>query len=157
MDLKECKEIYDAAVAANACKGNIEAAKRYLDANDVEGFERVCRGNSDWLASNNIRYVPSDGIAESWYNNGVLCTRYTYIAGIIEGLHETWYKSSILSRRVSFKDDRLDGLYTVWHENGVMFTRCNYVNGDRCGLYEEWDRYGSLSLTCTFLNGVIQK
>ena len=120
MNISKCKTIYDAALAAKACKGNIEAAKRYLDAGDVEGFERVCRGNLSWLRSNCIHYVLSDGIAEEWHDNGVLYTRYTYVSGEIKGVYETWDENGILRNRCNFKDNRLDGLYTQWYENGVM-------------------------------------
>lgn len=156
MDLKECKTIYDAAVAAEACKGNVEAAKRYLDAGDTEGFERVCRGNVDWLKYNGVHYVLSDGIAENWYDNGVLHSHHTYVNGKVEGLIEVWYDNGILSRQINYKDDKPDGLCTVWYDNGDTQMRYSYFKGKLCGLYERWNKDGSLAVTRTYINGIIQ-
>lgn len=64
MNINECRTIYEAACKANACEGNIQAAKRYLDAGDVEGFERVCRGNWQFLQDNGIEYSLTNGMRE---------------------------------------------------------------------------------------------
>lgn len=97
LSIDECKTIYDAAVAKKACKGNIEAAKRYLDAGDVEGFERVCRGNAGWLKCNDIHYLLSDGIAENWYENGAMSKRFNRVNGLAHGLYEGWSKDGSLA------------------------------------------------------------
>lgn len=142
LSINECKEIYDAAVAAKDFKGSIEAAKRYLDANDTEGFERVCRGISWWLAGSGIRYMLSDGVSENWYDNGVLSTRQTYVNGKKEGLCEIWHDNGVLELRTTYVNNQVEGVYEQWYDNGVLRYRGNYKAGVLEGLQETWCRDG---------------
>jgi MORN repeat variant len=105
MNLQECEILLAAAIEVWLSKGDADAARRYLDAGDVEGFERVCRGNYRWLEANGIDYVLTDGAAERWYDNGQMQEQSNYV------------------------DGKLHGEYTWWYRNGEIHAQANYVNG----------------------------
>lgn len=130
MNINECEVIYLAAVAAKACKGNIEAARRYLDAGDVEGFERVCRGNRGWLDDLDIPYNLTDGPAEAWHDNGVLSHSHTYVNGKLEGIYKEWHLNGILRQRCVCKGGKREGLYESWNGDGTLKLKITYVNGE---------------------------
>ena len=129
LSINECKAIYLLSVEEQACKGNIEAAKRYLDAGDVEGFERVCRGNVDWLKRKSISYILTPGMAENWYDNGFLRRRGFYVNGKVEGVIETWHENGVLRCKYSGIDDKAEGLYEEWNSDGYLVKTRTYLNG----------------------------
>lgn len=51
---KQCKEILKQAKAADACEENYLPAKAAYKAGDYETFEKICRGNIDWLKGNGV-------------------------------------------------------------------------------------------------------
>ena len=130
LTLTQCEDILTNASEAKACKGNLDAAKRYFEAKDTEGFERVCRGNKDWLLTQAIRYTLTDGRYESWYSDGQLEARCTYKDGNPSGLYESWYSDGQLDARCTYKDGNLNGLYDRWHSNGRLWLRCTYKDGN---------------------------
>ena len=133
MDREEAQRIYDAAANAGACSGNLGAAKRYLDADDIEGFERVCRGSVAWLAWQRLRYAMTSGVAETWHDNGgSLMEEYTYV------------------------DGAQHGVYRSWHDNGQLWVEGTFVKGVRHGAYKEWRANGQLYAAGAFEGDVIQ-
>ena len=126
LTLTHCENILTKATKAEACKSNLDAAKRYFEAKDTEGFERVCRGNKTWLTASRIRYTLTDGLYERWYSDGPLVERCTYQDGKLDGLYERWYRNGQLAERYTYKDDNLNGLYENWYSNGQLCVRCTY-------------------------------
>ena len=120
LTLTECEDILTQATKAKACKGNLDAAKRYFEAKDTEGFERVCRGNKTWLTANRIRYTLTDGLSESWHSDGQLEASGTYQDGKLNGLHEHWYSNGQLAARYTYKDGKLNGLHERWYSDGQL-------------------------------------
>lgn len=51
---RQCKEILKQAKKYNACSSNYEPAKKAYKARDYETFEKICRGNINWLSQNSI-------------------------------------------------------------------------------------------------------
>jgi MORN repeat variant len=132
MNLKECEALLAAAIAKSACKGNADAARRYLDAGDVDGFERVCRGNYDWLRYKKIAYVLTNGAAENWHDNGRIGGQSNYV------------------------DGQMHGQCVWWHDNGRIGGQSNYVNGERHGECTWWNSDGRLLEQSNYVNGVKQ-
>ena len=131
MDMTEAERILACAKQCNACKGNYDAAARYLRNNDIEGFKRVCRGNVAWLNGIRAKYVLTDGVAEKWHENGQLASRCTYQNDQLHGLHEKWHDNGQLTSRREYMNGRLHGLYETWRDNGQLMYRRAYEH-DKC-------------------------
>ena len=94
-------------------------------------------------------YVPENGLYESWYENGQMWKRCTYLNGKFDGLYEVWYGNSQMHIRSTYLNGKFDGLYESWCENGQIKTRCTYKNGYPHGLYKSWYKTGKMSERCT--------
>lgn len=138
LTIQECKLILDAARRESTCIGNINAARKYYDAGDIEGFERVCRGSRYWLGGGPTRYTLTDGLCEIWYDNDQPRKRYAYAAGELDGLYEHWHANGQPFERYTYVAGKRNGLYETWYGNGQPCERYTYVAGKRNGLYERW-------------------
>jgi MORN repeat variant len=129
MNLQDCEAILAAAIERDACKGNADAARRYLDAGDVEGFERVCRGNYEWLEDKGVAYVFTDGAAERWYDNGQMCEQLNYVNGKMHGKCTWWYITGQMSEQSNYVNGKMHGECAWWYISGQPREQSNYVNG----------------------------
>jgi MORN repeat variant len=129
MNLQECEAILAAAIERDACKSNADAARRYLDAGDVKGFERVCRGNHGWLEDNGIHYVLTDGAAERWYVNGQMLAQFNYLNGKLHGEYTWWDSDGQMCEQSNYANGKRHGEYTWWENDGRVREKSNYVNG----------------------------
>jgi hypothetical protein len=78
MNLEECEAILAAVIKNNLFKkGDLNKAHQYLDAGDVEGFERICRGQFWWIKDKGVPCILTDGPAEGWYDDGRLKKQVT--------------------------------------------------------------------------------
>jgi antitoxin component YwqK of YwqJK toxin-antitoxin module len=129
MNLKDCEVLLAAAIEHKACKGNADAARRYLDAGDVEGFERVCRGNYWWLKYRKIAYILTDGVAETRYANGQMSEQFNYFNGTLHGERTQWYPDGQVCEQANYANGRLHGKYAHWDSDGQVLEQSNYING----------------------------
>jgi antitoxin component YwqK of YwqJK toxin-antitoxin module len=129
MNLEECETILAAAIKRKACKGNADMAKKYLDAGDVEGFERVCRGNRKWLEDKGIAYVLTDGAAERWHYNGQVFEQFNYLNGRRHGECTWWYPNGQMLEQSNYVGGNRHGKCTCWNSDGRLLEQANYVNG----------------------------
>jgi antitoxin component YwqK of YwqJK toxin-antitoxin module len=129
MNLQDCEAILAAAIKKNLFKGDLNAARRYLNAGDVEGFERVCRGNYEWLKYKDIAYVLTDGSAENWHDNGLICGHFNYVNGKLHGECMWWHNNGQLGNQLSYVDGDPHGQHMRWHADGKLFEQSTYING----------------------------
>jgi antitoxin component YwqK of YwqJK toxin-antitoxin module len=156
MKMQDCEVLLAAAIEVWLCKGDADAARRYLDAGDVEGFERVCRGNYWWIKDNGIAYVFTDGAAESLYANGKMHEQSNYLNGERHGKCTRWYTTGQLSEQLIYANGELHGECTWWDIDGQMREQANYVNGKRHGEYAWWYPDGQMREQANYVNGVKQ-
>jgi MORN repeat variant len=160
--LEQCRIIYDHASRYHASKGYLDAAKRYLDAGDADGFERVCRGDyawlreigaPEWLRDIRARYVLTDGPAEAWHDNGQQRSKAHYINGQLHGLFEDWHDNGQQWSKATYVNGQQQGQYEMWYPNGQQRMKCTYVDGQRHGRLERWHDDGQRDTTSTYING----
>jgi antitoxin component YwqK of YwqJK toxin-antitoxin module len=180
MKMQECEILLAAAIKRAACKGDVNAARRYLDAGDVEGFERVCRGNSALFQVAGVPSVLTDGAVERWYVNGQKreqsnylngqlhdeCTWWysdgqireqsNYVNGSRHGECTWWYANGQVCRQSNYVNGQLRGESTWWYPDGQMREQLNYANGEIHGEYTWWDEDGKVLKQLNFVNGVKQ-
>jgi MORN repeat variant len=156
LNLQDCEALFAAAIKRKACKGNADAARRYLDAGDVEGFERVCRGNYDWLRYNGIAYVLTDGAAENWDDNGQMRVQSQYVNGDRHGKCMRWHANGQVCRQANYINGRLHGECTWWYVNGQMREQSIYFDGQLHGECTCWYHDGQMCEQANYANGVKQ-
>jgi antitoxin component YwqK of YwqJK toxin-antitoxin module len=156
MNLKECEAIFSAAIKKNLFKGNADAARRYLDAGNVEGFERVCRGNFWWFEDKDIAYALTDGPAENWYDNGQMREQSSYVNGKRHGEYTWWYPDGRVCKQLNYANGEMHGKYTWWYIGGQMRVQANYDDGHLHGKYTWWDEDGKVLEQLNYVNGVKQ-
>lgn len=70
-----------------------------------------------------------------------LIYRCVFKNGKMNGIAEKWYDTGILQFRCNYKNSSPDGLYQKWHETGLLHKQCQYTNGKIHGKYELWTQY----------------
>jgi hypothetical protein len=125
----QAQHILKQAKVAKLCTDQYRAAKHALRRNDLEAFERVCRAIHAWLAMHGIDYTLTDGLAEEFYYEGTLSSRYTYKDGVREGLAEWFYPEGEPAARCTYKDGMREGLAEDFYPDGTLEYRCTYKNG----------------------------
>jgi Family of unknown function (DUF5758)/MORN repeat variant len=83
------------------------------------------------------KYVPENGLYETWYENGQMRRRCTYKNGEKDGLYERWYMNGQMRMRCTYKNGKKDGVCEEWNENGQIRSRCTYKDGKFYSLYKE--------------------
>jgi antitoxin component YwqK of YwqJK toxin-antitoxin module len=156
MNLQECEVLLSTAIKLGACKGNADAARRYLNAGDVDGFERVCRGNYDWLRYKDIAYVLTNGPAERWYVNGQKLAQFNYLNGKLHGECTWWHDNGQVCEQFNYVNGEMHGLHKWWYSDGQIREQSNYVNGKRHGEYAWWYPDGRVCKQANYVNGVKQ-
>jgi MORN repeat variant len=156
MKMQECEILLAAAIKKGVCKGDADAARRYLDAGDVEGFERVCRGNCEWLQDMEIAYTLTDGPAERWYSNGQMRKQSNYFNGQLHGQRTWWYPGGQMGEQSNYANGKRHGEYLWWYDNGQLLEQSNYVNGRLHGQSTCWHEDGKVIKQLNYVNGVKQ-
>jgi antitoxin component YwqK of YwqJK toxin-antitoxin module len=156
MNLQECEVLFATAIEVWLCKGDADAARRYLDAGDVEGFERICRGNYDWLKDYGIDYVLTDGPAEGWHDDGQMREQSNYVDGEMHGKCTWWDDNGQMRGQENYVNGELHGERTLWYDNGQLSEQSNYVNGNLHGECTLWYHDGQMCEQANYANGVKQ-
>jgi hypothetical protein len=79
-----------------------------------------------------------------------------------QGLYETWYKNGQLESRSTFVDGEFHGLNEEWYSNGQISSRCNWIKGNiegntkgqKHGASKGWDKEGNLNCNMVLKNGL---
>jgi MORN repeat variant len=130
MTRQECNKILITAISKNAWTGNANVARKYLNAGDLEGFERICRGTYKWLNYKGIPYVLTDGAAENYHDNEQLYEQATYFNGQLHGDYTSWYSNGRMSEQSTYVAGKRHGECTWWHFNGPLKAQLTYINGE---------------------------
>lgn len=160
--LDQCRAIYDEATKKQTpkfSKGNLDAALRYLNASDTQGFARVCRGDSFFKVPNGAAYsiADSDGDYESWHEYGKLKHYYSVIAGLKHGFARRWRPNGELWEVYRYKQGLRHGLYVLFYENGSPSEMALYKKDTLHGLREKYNEDASLLERSYYKRGVLVK
>jgi antitoxin component YwqK of YwqJK toxin-antitoxin module len=80
------------------------------------------------------------GVWKTWYDNGVLSSVCEYDKkGNIKGKKETYFKNGNLETRATYVNNILNGAFVEFYENGKPKSKGAYRNGERSGEWMEWD------------------
>jgi antitoxin component YwqK of YwqJK toxin-antitoxin module len=153
LNLQDCETLLAAAIEKGICKGDADAARRYLDAGDVEGFERICRGNDALFEVMGVPYVLTDGTAERWHDNGQLKATYFYVNGKLRGKYLWRYDNGQMREQSNYVEGEMHGKSTRWHDNGQVREKANYVNGQMHGQSTWWYDNGQMRQKSNYING----
>ena len=86
------------------------------------------------FSNNNITIYPQDnisnnGVYETFYEDGQLKSKGTYIKGKKEGLHKWWYSNGSLEREGYYLNGKKDGVYRWWYLSGQLYIKGEYKEG----------------------------
>ena len=84
----------------------------------------------DGLIYHQLSTEPLTGAVVSFYDDGRLESRGTYIDGKREGLWEDFYEHGQLERRGNFKDGEHEGLWESFDEDGNLIKTEEYKDGE---------------------------
>lgn len=82
------------------------------------------------------------GEALTWYSDGTLMRRRSYVAGKKDGLEHTFSREGLKLRSASYTEGLLDGTVTEFNDLGEPMTKTKYVAGRREGEAQEFDALG---------------
>ena len=83
-----------------------------------------------------------DGPWTAWYENGQVCERGAYRAGVEDGPWQWWYESGGRMAAGSWVEGRRVGEWTYWHENGALGMVGSYDDGVGSGLWTLYHESG---------------
>ena len=161
--------------------GTLVKAARY-DPNDDD----ICAGGIHYFKDIRGAYyyahlvarfpINFSGVKRTYYDNGQLATRRTFVNGIINGIEVSWYENGKLRYQCNYADKKPEGWVTTWYKNGRIESqykyedgmqngsvtkwyengqvKCQYSCGDdmKQGEYVEWDANGVVSYKCNYHN-----
>ena len=93
------------------------------------------------------------GNYESYYKNGQLCKKGTYVDEKEEGVWEYYYENGQLWKKCTYQNGEKDGLYAAYYENGQLGEKCFYKNGRKDGPYISYREDGRLDTKYTYKDG----
>jgi antitoxin component YwqK of YwqJK toxin-antitoxin module len=132
---------------------NLRKAKEFYEAGDFEALHRIVVCNQTWLLDQGIIKDPLSGIGETWYPNGQLRSRGTYVDGEENGVWEFFHSNGKFSTRGTYVDGEENGVWEFFHENGQPYTCGTYVNGKRHGAWEWFDDNGRIYMRGSYVYG----
>ena len=94
-----------------------------------------------------------DGPIEWYYENGQLLAKSTYVAGEQDGLNETYYENGQLKRKGNYVAGNLDGPHERYYENGQFEWKRTFAAGKFDGPYEDYYENGQFEWKRTFAAG----
>ena len=85
----------------------------------------IQNGNSIYAQEN----FSKNGVYETFYENGNIKSKGTYLNSKKEGLHQWWYSNGSLEREGLYINGKKDGLYKWWYPNGQLYIEGEYKGG----------------------------
>ena len=112
------------------------------------GWQRIQEDIEDIYVFHDGMYSPDDiGERNECFAYEEYYSRFLTIRNETEGLLETYYENGQLRTKEYYKNGELHGLSEWFHENGQLFTRSSH------GLYEEYNENGQLLRRDNYKNG----
>jgi len=85
-----------------------------------------------------------DGPYESYYENGQLWAKGTFVAGELDGPAELYHENGQLWAKGTYRVGQKDGPAELYHENGQLWEKGTYVAGAADGPFEYYYENGQL-------------
>lgn len=70
-----------------------------------------------------------DGPCKTYYKNGNLFIKYSYVNGVIEGEAKQYYENKQLKKEGYYKNGKLEGPYKEYYEDGELYKEAIFKNG----------------------------
>ena len=139
--------------------GLVQQGDTYLDRETMRPysgpvFELASDDTTRVQFISNLKDGKYDGPLESYYENGQLSQKGTYVAGKRHGPFEDYYKNGQLYSKSHLVDGKRDGPYERYAENGQLEVKGPYVAGEWHGLVESYHENGQLDTKYTYVDGV---
>lgn len=100
------------------------------------------------------------GIANQYYENGKLGTKFSYKNGVLEGEGITYYETGEVWCEFYYSKGKLDGVIRTYYKDGSLETEKYIKNGKFNGPYKVYFQNGKLEYDANFnelkLDGVIK-
>lgn len=99
--------------------------------------------------ANDVPYIVDDnglitGKHLTFYDNGSLETKGTYLKGIKNGLWMSWDENGLTRTQAYYTNGMKDGNWKVWDENGTLRYTMHYKNGNRVKTWQVFDDKGAM-------------
>jgi antitoxin component YwqK of YwqJK toxin-antitoxin module len=85
-----------------------------------------------------------DGAFLSYYPDGSLKRKGTFVNGQMHGKWESWYKNGMKRYIANYSNDELSGEYLEWFENGVVKEKGLFAENIRAGEWTTYDEAGMI-------------
>lgn len=100
------------------------------------------------------------GIANKYYENGKLDTKFSYKNGVLEGEGIIYYETGEVWSNFSYSQGKLDGVIKTYYKDGSIETVKHIKNGKYNGSYKVYFQNGKLEYDANFvelkLDGLIK-
>src|ERR1019366_4950112 len=127
---KVIKKYEEAAEAAGACKGQLNAFKKFLLEKNQEKYDEVIRGSWSWLIEKKIKHdVKLDGKAIVYFESGKIRYESTYVNGEREGKGLGYFESGKIVGEENYLNGEREGKRIEYFESGKIRYEENYLNG----------------------------
>ncbi len=97
-----------------------------------------------------------DGVQETYYENGQLKAKGTFVDGELHGPAEGYYETGELAERSQYLNGVLDGVQETYYETGELEARIQYLNGELHGLHEGFFDNGKLEFKAYYFRDFIK-
>lgn len=95
------------------------------------------------------------GIAKTWFSNGVLKTAFHYKKNMLVGSYKAWWSNGVLQSEVTYVNGKLQGVEQKWFSSGTLAKKRNLLEGKENGLQQAWLKNGALYVNYEAKNGRI--
>ncbi len=94
------------------------------------------------------------GLALSYWENGLLSDSTPYTHGKINGISKRWHDNGQLAETTPYDNNVLNGVWRGYFRDGTPFIEVYYVDGKRDGTFKEWFSDGELCCCEIYKNDV---
>jgi uncharacterized protein len=165
----------------NYSKGNIISAISYSNGRAIKTYpitenkklfipRKLSNNDSRYSEHNNAQPI-KDGIRinqydidgnkqgywESYYSNGKLNYKGSYVNGEREGYWGVYYENGELYSKGNYMNGKRDDIWEYYHSNGKLISKGNYVNDKADGIWEYYNPNGELVSKSSYINGKLIK
>ena len=149
-----CLENFNDALkdAEKALELGNSAAQQIIDnaleqgaVNYTEGLNESFHENGKIKERFHVKNGKKEGLQQNYYENGQLMSEHPYKNGILCGVVSLWYEDGNKLNISEFKSDEIcHGLCQHWWPNGQLAMRGRKINGRQHGLWENYYQNGQL-------------
>lgn len=135
------KHLLNGIVNIRDTNGYIEKTINYLEGEEIYSTYYNSSGE------------PKQGVWESKYDNGQLCSEVEYLDGKKHGIERTWYNNGQIEYEFFFKEGVSHGIRRRWYENGNLNHEMTFALGKEHGVYKFFNDDGHLRFEWKYVNG----